>query len=107
MSLLSALRQLLASKFSEDVGIFPQPYADFPSLNPETSPPFDLPSVLVPPEVIEIENLVPSGNVYEDGRTVSKRQEMPQYYLVLFDNEASHRPIVDPPIMLIWLNNRR
>lgn len=92
MSLLSALQQLLASGFSEDLGIFPEPYDDLPSFDPEVSPSFDLPSVLVPPEVIEIENLDLGSSIFQDGKAENKREEMPQYYLSLFDNEVS-RPL--------------
>lgn len=89
MNLLTALRHLLSKTFSEDIGIFPQPYADFSSAVSETVSPFDLPSVLVPPEVIEIDSIDLGGAMYEDAKTENKREEMPQYYLTLFDNEVS------------------
>ncbi|KAF8583944.1 hypothetical protein K439DRAFT_1411525 [Ramaria rubella] len=92
MSLLSALRHLLATNFSEDIGIFPQPYAEFAALHSETYSPFALPSVLVPPEVIELDNLDLGGTIYEETKTATKREEMPKYYLSLFDNEITPNP---------------
>jgi nuclear cap-binding protein subunit 1 len=88
MTLLSALRDLLSKTFSEDTGVFPQPYLEFLSTVAETSP-FDLPSVLVPPEVIEIDSMDIGGTMFEDNKTANKREELPQFYLALFDNEVN------------------
>jgi len=89
MNLLSALRHLLSKSFSEDIGIFSKPYVEFSSTVSETSPPFDLPPVLVPPEVIEIDSMDLGGTIYEDTKAVNKREELPHYYLTLFDNEVN------------------
>lgn len=88
MNLLSALRQLLSKTFSEDIAVFPQPYLEFSSTVAEASP-FDLPSVLVPPEVIEIDSMDIGGTIYEDNKATNKREELPQFHLALFDNEVN------------------
>lgn len=88
MNLLSSLRHLLSKSFSEDIGIFSQPYAEFSGTVSEESSPFDLPPVLVPPEVIEIDSMDLGGTMYEDTKT-NKREELPHYYLTLFDNEVN------------------
>jgi nuclear cap-binding protein subunit 1 len=89
MNLLSALRHLLSTSFSEDIEIFPEPYAETSSAISEASSPFDLPSVLVPPEVIEIDSMDLGGTMYEETKPANKREELPQYYLALFDNEVN------------------
>jgi len=61
--MLSALRSLNDSDFSETANIIPQPYSSYPELESSFSP-FNLPAVLVPPEVIEIDGL--SVNSEED-----------------------------------------
>ena len=54
----------------------------------ESSPYFDLPSVLVPPEVVELENLA-DGAV--DNAPVQKSEEWPEYRVRIFDNDVSFR----------------
>ncbi|KAF8529245.1 MIF4G like-domain-containing protein [Hysterangium stoloniferum] len=88
-SLLVALQQSLALNFSEAATVFPQPFADLANINISGSSPFILPSILVPPEVIEIDSLDLGGIVYEEVKTPSKKDELPQYYLSLFDNEIT------------------
>lgn len=88
MNLLSALQHLLSKGFPEDIGIFSKPYAEFSGAVPEEFPPFDLPPVLVPPEVIEIDSMDLGGTMYEDTK-INKREELPHYYLTLFDNEVN------------------
>ena len=61
--------------------IFPQPYLDGPE---SVLPPFDLPSVLVPPEVVEMDTLGESSS--EEAQV--KREEWPEYHLTLFDNDV-------------------
>lgn len=51
--------------------------------------PFDLPSVLVPPEVTELEVL--STESSEDAPI--KKEEWPEYMLRLFDNDVLGFPI--------------
>jgi hypothetical protein len=53
-------------------------------MSTSTVVPFDLPSVLVPPEVIELEVL--STESSEDAPI--KREEWPEYMLRLFDNDV-------------------
>jgi nuclear cap-binding protein subunit 1 len=78
---VSALKTLDLSDFVDSPGIFPQPYA---SMSTSTTVPFDLPSVLVPPEVIELE--VMSTESSED--VPIKKEEWPEYMLRLFDNDV-------------------
>ncbi|KAF8511162.1 MIF4G like-domain-containing protein [Gautieria morchelliformis] len=89
MNLLSALRHLLSKTFSEDIEIFPEPCTEISSAISQASSPFDLPSVLVPPEVIEIDSMDLGGTMYEETKPANKREELPQYYLALFDNETT------------------
>ncbi|KAF8264305.1 MIF4G like-domain-containing protein [Lactarius quietus] len=82
---VSALKTLDLSDFVDVSGIFPQPYA---SMSTSTIVPFDLPSVLVPPEVIELE--VMSTESSEDAPI--KKEEWPEYMLRLFDNDVTADP---------------
>ncbi|KAH9991616.1 MIF4G like-domain-containing protein [Russula compacta] len=79
---VSALKTL---EFIDVSGIFPQPYA---AMSTSTVVPFDLPSVLVPPEVIELEVLSPESS--EDAPI--KKEEWPEYMLRLFDNDVTADP---------------
>jgi nuclear cap-binding protein subunit 1 len=76
-----ALHALDVSDFTDSSTSFPQPYSDYAALDPATSPPFDLPSVLVPPEIIELDGL--STDAGEDAQV--KKEEWPEYFLLLFD----------------------
>jgi len=58
-------------------------------MNASTVVPFDLPSVLVPPEVIELEVLSPESS--EDAPI--KKEEWPEYMLRLFDNDVRNFPV--------------
>ncbi|KAI0052632.1 cap binding protein 80-PB [Auriscalpium vulgare] len=82
---VTALKLLEASDFSDTATIYPQPYADLPSLS---EAPFDLPSVLVPPEVIELDGL--STDSGEDA--LVKKEEWPEHLLRLFDNDVTPDP---------------
>jgi nuclear cap-binding protein subunit 1 len=53
-------------------------------MSTSTIVPFDLPSVLVPPEVIELEVLSPESS--EDAPI--KKEEWPEFMLRLFDNDV-------------------
>ena len=77
----SALKTLEPSDFIDVSGIFPQPYS---AMSTSTVVPFDLPSVLVPPEVIELEVLSPESS--EDAPI--KKEEWPEFMLRLFDNDV-------------------
>lgn len=78
---LVALRALDSADFAETLTSFPLPYSDYPDLEPSASPPFNLPSVLVPPEIIELDGL--STDAGEDAQV--KKEEWPEYFLRLFD----------------------
>ena len=78
---VAALKTLDHSNFVDVSGIFPQPYA---SMSTSTIAPFDLPSVLVPPEVIELEAMSTESS---DDAPI-KKEEWPEYMLRLFDNDV-------------------
>lgn len=78
---LSALQILNASDFAQTADSFPQPYINAPR---PSSPPFELPSVLVPPEVIELDSL--STDSGEDA--LVKKEEWPEFYIRIFDNDV-------------------
>ena len=61
--------------------VFPQPYLDGPE---SVLPPFDLPSVLVPPEVVEMDTLGESSS--EEAQV--KKEEWPEYHITLFDSDV-------------------
>ncbi|EIN10194.1 hypothetical protein PUNSTDRAFT_43188 [Punctularia strigosozonata HHB-11173 SS5] len=81
---LAALSALSASDppFAETSAVFLQPYLTLP---PFTADLFQLPSVLVPPEVIELD-----GMATEEGEDAPvKKEEWPEYYVRLFENEVT------------------
>src|ERR1700691_5807497 len=80
-AVLATLQALDSSDFAESSTSFPQPYSDYTELDPAKSPPFNLPSVLVPPEIIELDGL--STDVGEDAQ--AKKEEWPEYFQRLFD----------------------
>jgi len=67
---------------------FPRPYANYPELDDSVSASFNLPSVLVPPEVIELEGL--SADSGEEPQV--KKEEWPEHILLLFDDPACFTP---------------
>jgi hypothetical protein len=96
-TVLASLRALDRSDFAETLDSFPQPYAEYPNLD---AVPFELPSVLVPPEIIELDGL--SADSGDDAYV--KKEEWPEYHLRLFDNDVS---ILIFPIRLINLLDTR
>ena len=80
-SALAVLNALKANEFAQTVDSFAQPYSDFA---PFASSPFELPSVLVPPEVIELDGLTTEAG--EDAQV--KKEEWPAYFVRLFDNDV-------------------
>ncbi|CCM03975.1 uncharacterized protein FIBRA_06131 [Fibroporia radiculosa] len=84
-SALAALRIFKTDDFSQTADSFPQPYLELPEY---TGSLFDLPSVLVPPEVIELDGLTTDSG--EDAQI--KKEEWPQYYVQLFDNDITPDP---------------
>lgn len=92
-TLLKTLRVLNDEDFVETPNSFPQPYASYPELGPATSLPFDLPLVLVPPEIIELDGLAADSE--EEAQV--KKEEWPEYFLRLFDNDVSVAVPYAPP----------
>ncbi|KAI5122169.1 hypothetical protein M0805_007067 [Coniferiporia weirii] len=82
---IEVLRVLDESDFAETASNFVHPYANIEDLTPY----FDLPSVLVPPEVIELENLTDGA---EDNAQSFKNEEWPEYRIRLFDNDVTANP---------------
>ncbi|GJE84805.1 MIF4G like-domain-containing protein [Phanerochaete sordida] len=82
---LAAVQILNSSDFAQTSDIVLQPYTVSPDF---ADAPFDLPSVLVPPEVIELDAL--STDTGEDAQV--KKEEWPDYYVRLFDNDVTPDP---------------
>ncbi|KAF9645332.1 hypothetical protein BDM02DRAFT_3101505, partial [Thelephora ganbajun] len=83
---LAAMKTLNSQDFVNLSDVFPQPYLDGPEL---VLPPFDLPSVLVPPEVVEMDTFGESSS--EEAQV--RREEWPEYHLILFDNDVVPDPM--------------
>lgn len=84
-SLLTALNTLNESDFSGTSDCVPQPYLHGAFPETEISK-YDLPSVLVPPEIIEVE-----GITSETGDEAQiKKEEWPEYYFRIFTNEVRY-----------------
>ncbi|KAL1939685.1 hypothetical protein VTO73DRAFT_9718 [Trametes versicolor] len=82
---LAALKTLNGSDFAQTADSYPQPYMVSP---PWTEEPFNLPGVLVPPEVIELDGLTTESG--EDAQP--KKEEWPQGYVRLFENDVTPDP---------------
>lgn len=76
------MKTLNSQDFENLSDVFPQPYLDGPESD---LPPFDLPSVLVPPEVVEIMDTLGEGSSEE---AQVRREEWPEYHITLFDNDV-------------------
>ena len=97
---MTTLRILSASNFVETAESYPQPYlTHFPPLTEFN--PFDLPSVLVPPEVIELDGALSAmdtdgaADVAEDevgAQSHVKKEEWPEVFIQLFDDEVRLPP---------------
>ncbi|KAJ7163814.1 MIF4G like-domain-containing protein [Mycena crocata] len=87
-TVLQTLRTLDNSGFAETASSFSQPYAGYADPESSTFTLYDLPSVLVPPEVIELDGL--STDSGEDAQV--KKEEWPEYFLRLFDNDITPDP---------------
>ncbi|KAI9572404.1 MIF4G like-domain-containing protein [Boletus coccyginus] len=79
---LAVLKALDSSEFLDPWSSVPQPYLDYPDLDPTVSSPFELPSILVPPEVIELDGLATDAG--EDAQV--KKEDWPEYFFRLFDD---------------------
>lgn len=75
------MKTLNSQDFANLSDVFPQPYLDGPE---PVLPPFDLPSVLVPPEVVEMDALDESSSE----ETQVRREEWPEYHLTLFGDDV-------------------
>ncbi|KAI0829290.1 cap binding protein 80-PB [Trametes gibbosa] len=82
---LAVLQTLNGSGFSQTADSYPQPYLAFP---PWSEEPYNLPGVLVPPEVIELDGLTTESG--EDAQP--KKEEWPQCYVRLFENDLTPDP---------------
>ncbi|KAF7776434.1 hypothetical protein Agabi119p4_4827 [Agaricus bisporus var. burnettii] len=87
-SLLNALDILNAADFAGTVDCIPQPYLKDGATTFDV-PKYDLPSVLVPPEIIEVEGITSEAGS-DEGRI--KREEWPEYYFRVFSNDVSPDP---------------
>ncbi|KAF5363779.1 hypothetical protein D9756_000886 [Leucocoprinus leucothites] len=86
-SLLTALNTLNEGDFSGITDCLPQPYLRDGAADLEIAK-YDLPSVLVPPEIIEVE-----GITSETGSEAQiKKEEWPEYYFRVFTSEVSPDP---------------
>lgn len=83
MNTLTALKE---SDFEETANCIPQPYKSYPELDSSVVVPYDLPLVLVPPEVIELDSM--STDPGEDVQI--KKEEWPEFFIRVFANDVSH-----------------
>jgi nuclear cap-binding protein subunit 1 len=74
----------------ETANIYPQPYANYPDFDSVDSPEFNLPSVLVAPEVIELDGLPAES----EAEAQVKKEEWPEFFLRLFDNDVCRTPYI-------------
>ncbi|KAJ3496811.1 hypothetical protein NLJ89_g10434 [Agrocybe chaxingu] len=86
--LLSSLVLLNKSNFNDTADCVPQPYKAYPDLDPTLVKPYDLPVVLVPPEVIELESIPADSG--EEAQV--KKEEWPEFYVRLFPSDISPDP---------------
>ncbi|KAJ3570164.1 hypothetical protein NP233_g4582 [Leucocoprinus birnbaumii] len=86
-SLLTALDTLNEGDFSGTADCIPQPYlrgtADETAISK-----YELPSVLVPPEIIEVEGITSEAG----SEAQIKKEEWPEYYFRIFTSEVSPDP---------------
>lgn len=82
---MNALGALKESNFEETANCIPQPYQSYPELDSSIVVPYDLPLVLVPPEVIEMDSM--STDSGEDVQI--KKEEWPEFFVRVFANDVS------------------
>ncbi|KAI0034391.1 MIF4G like-domain-containing protein [Vararia minispora EC-137] len=82
---VSALKALDVNDFEQLGSVHPQPYTDAGAPDIDK---YDLPSVLVPPDAMELDGLVPDAS--ED--TPVKKEEWPEFYLSLFADDVTPSP---------------
>ena len=83
--LLSTLTTLNQSDFKETANCIPQPYLTITDSDTTISKPYDLPAVLVPPEVIELDSM--SAESGEESQV--KKEEWPEFFVRLFPDDVS------------------
>ncbi|KAF8164887.1 MIF4G like-domain-containing protein [Crassisporium funariophilum] len=83
--LLSSLVILNHSDFADTPTCIPQPYKTYPEIDADVLTPYDLPLVLVPPEVIELDSL--SADSGEEAPV--KKEEWPEFFIRLFPSDIS------------------
>ncbi|GBE79109.1 MIF4G like-domain-containing protein [Sparassis latifolia] len=81
-SALTVLKALQASDFAETTNTFPQPYSRYPAIS---EPRFELRSILVAPDVDDL-----PAETNDDARV--EKEQWPQYYVRLFDNDVTPDP---------------
>ncbi|KAF6762456.1 cap binding protein 80-PB [Ephemerocybe angulata] len=84
--LVTNLKKLNESDFADTENCLPRPYAIYPPFDPSVLQPYVLPSVLVPPEAIEMDTLSPDTSGEE---TQVKKDEWPEFFPRLFPSEVS------------------
>lgn len=83
--LVATLHKLNESDFQETENCLPRPYAVYPPFEPSVLQPYVLPSLLVPPEAIEMDTL--SSGAEEEAPV--KKDEWPEFFLRLFPSDVS------------------
>lgn len=78
-SIIEVLDSLISSEFAEILQCYPRPYSAIPDNADFVA--FTLPSVLVPPEIIEVDGVENSGHI-------KMGDESPQCVLKLFDDDV-------------------
>lgn len=85
-ALLNTLLALKASDFEETANCITQPYKNYADLDTSTVTPYDLPLVLVPPEVIEMDSLPEESG----DETQVKKEDWPEFFVKLFPDDVCH-----------------
>jgi len=97
-SLLAALKALNEADFAGIVDCIPQPYL-CEDINIAISK-YDLPSVLVPPEIIEVEGITPETG----SETQIKKEEWPEYFFRVFTDEVGFQTCFDSQLSVYHLS---
>ncbi|KAF8966447.1 MIF4G like-domain-containing protein [Flammula alnicola] len=90
--LLTTLTALNQSDFKDTATCMPQPYTLYPDIDTVVLKHYDLPLVLVPPEVIELDSM--SADSSEESQV--KKDEWPEFFMRLFQNDVSPDPSTPP-----------
>ena len=82
------LKALDTSDFETISTYYLQPYSRQPELDFSEVPPFELPMVLVPPEIIDMDHL-PQEEISGAQTETEKKEEWPEFYIKMFDGAVS------------------